>query len=157
MMLTNPSAATACAAAAGMYPWYRPTSAHGSSAMAHADSMSQLGQFCSNNGSSNGLPTIKTENGYGLSHHGLSSSGSSNGGKQTRLFKKSLLDNNYLSTISVSIYSNLQLLYRWRTPGIHNFTSGYFFSNCRRFMYVSHRLRSEQGKKSKGCQISLCI
>ena len=87
MMLTNPSAATACAAAAGMYPWYRPTSAHGSSAMVHADSMSQLGQFCSSNGSSNGLPTIKTENGYGLSHHGLSSSGSSNGGKMTRLFK----------------------------------------------------------------------
>ena len=80
MMLTNPSAASACAAAAGMYPWYRPTSAHGSSAMAHADSMSQLGQFCSSNGHSNGLPTIKTENGYGLSHHGLSSSGSSNGG-----------------------------------------------------------------------------
>ena len=79
-MLTNPSAASACAAAAGMYPWYRPTSAHGSSAMAHADSMSQLGQFCSSNGHSNGLPTIKTENGYGLSHHGLSSSGSSNGG-----------------------------------------------------------------------------
>ena len=81
MMLTNPSAASACAAAAGMYPWYRPTSAHGHSAMAHADSMSQLGQFCSSNGP-NSLPTIKTENGYGvgLSHHGLSSSGSSNGG-----------------------------------------------------------------------------
>lgn len=82
MMLTNPSAASACAAAAGMYPWYRPTSAHGHSAMAHADSMSQLGQFCSSNGP-NSLPTIKTENGYGvgLSHHGLSSSGSSNGGR----------------------------------------------------------------------------
>ena len=87
MMLTNPSAASACAAAAGMYPWYRPASAHGSSAMAHADSMSQLGQFCSSNGS-NGLPTIKTENGYGvgLSHHGLSSSGSSNGGENIFYF-----------------------------------------------------------------------
>ena len=90
MMLTNASAASACAAAAGMYPWYRPASAHGSSAVAHADSMSQLGQFCSNNGShiTNGLPTIKTENGYGggLGHHGLSSSGSSNGGGMRRCF-----------------------------------------------------------------------
>ena len=92
MMLTNPSAASACAAAAGMYPWYRPTSAHGSSAMAHADSMSQLGQFCSSNGSSNGLPTIKTENGYGLSHHGLSSSGSSNGGKVTCLVSNCVIN-----------------------------------------------------------------
>ena len=90
MMLTNASAASACAAAAGMYPWYRPASAHGPSAVAHADSMSQLGQFCSSNGpnGTNGLPTIKTENGYGvgLSHHGLSSSGSSNGGSVRRCF-----------------------------------------------------------------------
>ena len=94
MMLTNPSAASACAAAAGMYPWYRPTSAHGPSAMAHADSMSQLGQFCSSNGS-NGLPTIKTENGYGLSHHGLSSSGSSNGGRK-QFFYEIMLKTNKL-------------------------------------------------------------
>ena len=88
MMLTNPSAASACAAAAGMYPWYRPASAHGSPAMSHADSMSQLGQFCSTSGP-NCLPTIKTENGYGLGHHGLSSSGSSNGGRKD--FKHSII------------------------------------------------------------------